>query len=715
MSKYNREINSFFYSQYFSDGLRIAIGILLPALICQYIFNRFDVGINLSLGAVCICGIDSPGPLRYKFNAMAVGNLCILLVAITTGFARLNRYTMGVEITVFSFIFSMLIVYGNRAASVGTSALLVMVLLMAKAVAPHDVLKYSLTVTAGSVWYMLFSMVFFGIRPYRAAQQALGENITHLVKFLRIKADFYRPEVDIDDNYRKLVSEQVQVSQQQDLARELLFKSRLLVKESTVGSRILILTFVDLVDMFEHIMANHYDYVFIRKQFQDTGILEIIVSLLDNMAKELDNIGYAILSNRRHNSAPDFNRGLEDLKLKIDQTGAQQSGISNIILKKILINLRDLGNEIANIFNYYNSRSSQVLIPKNEGDIERSRFVTSQDYAPHIFFDNLSWDSSSFKHALRVSLVCLVGYLISKFISQGHHSYWILLTIIVILKPGFSLSRQRNFQRLGGTILGGFAGVLIIYLLPDTKAEFFIMVALMIGTYSFLRVNYIVSVLFMTPYILILFRFLGLGGLDIVEERITDTLIGSGVALAATYLLFPSWEFEQIKENVRFTLSANLNYLVKVAENLSDKQVSTTDYKLARKDVYVKSANLSAMFERMTSEPKKRQKKIREIHRFVVLNHILSSYIATVAGTIAGKQVQQIPADNIKSIRKSIATLNDSNKKLGGLPVEATIENKDQGADAADLSPDEVLLKDQLGFINKLSIDIARVTDTLLQ
>ena len=121
-------------------------------------------------------------------------------------------------------------------------------------------MTYSATILAGGVWYMLFSLIFFGIRPYRAAQQALGENIADMVKFLRIKADFYLPDTDIDENYRKLVSQQIQVSQHQDAVREMLFKSRVMVRESTNASRILVLTFVDLVDMYEQIMATHYDY-----------------------------------------------------------------------------------------------------------------------------------------------------------------------------------------------------------------------------------------------------------------------------------------------------------------------------------------------------------------------------------------------------------------------------------------------------------------------
>jgi len=689
----------------------MAAGILFPSLFFNF-FGQFNTGLTMSLGAVCICTIDTPGPLSHKRNAMAIGNLCLFVVAVTTGFARLNIFTLGLEITAFSFLFSMFTVYGTRAASVGTSALLVMIFMIDKAAKPNEIVGYSAIILAGGIWYLLFSLVFFGIRPYRATQQALGENITDIADFLRIKAAFYLPETDIDDNYRKLVSQQIKVSQHQDLVREMLFKSRVMVKESTSASRILMLTFVDLVDMFEQIMANHYDYAEIRKKYEETGILSEIGILLQHMADEVDNIAYVVLTNTRKKFKGDFIENLEHLKTKIDEIGRDDKGVSNLALKKILVNLRDINDRIKSLYRYYNSRYSGTLTGGVYTD-EYSRFVTHQDYAAHIFFDNLSFSSSGFKHALRVSLVCLVGFILGRTVAMGHHSYWILLTIIVILKPGFSLSKQRNYQRLIGTVAGGVVGIGILTYIPSKDTQFILLVVLMIGTYSFLRLNYVVSVLFMTPYVLILFKFLGVG--IVVKERIVDTLIGSSIALVASYLIFPTWEYDQILDSLKSVLEANLGYFVRVAETISGIPVGTLDYKLARKEVYVKSANLSAAFERMTSEPKSKQKKVKDIHKFVVLNHILSSYIATVASSLPKPSATGQPED-LKLLKRSIAMLNDSTEKLGGEALQfkprKVLEAPKKQSDEA--GKDEILLREQLGFINKITVDIGRVTGEIL-
>jgi len=732
MNVQTREIKSFFYSQYFSDGLRISLGILLPAFILAQ-FNLFDTGLTLSLGALCVCVVDIPGPTMHKRNAMAICNALIFVIAVITGFARFNLYTLGAEILIFSFLFSMFTVNGNSAAFVGTAALLMMIFMMDKANRREEVVTYSATLLAGGVWYMLQSLLFFRIRPYRAAQQSLGENMLDVVKFLRIKADFYKPDTDIDENYRKLVSQQIQVSQHQDVVREILFKSRVAVKESTYASRLLVITFVDLVDLYDQIIATHYDYKEIHDRFGATGVLEEISVLLYRMADELDNIGFAILSNTRYKDGTSFDKELEQLKTKIDNISKNDAITSNLVLKKILINLRDLNLRITDIYNYYNSKSSEILL-ENRSDVEYSKFVSHQDYAFQIFLDNLSFSSAAFKHALRVSLVCITGFFITKsaevlFIADyitgrklvfGHHSYWVLLTIIVILKPGYSLSKQRNLQRLIGTIVGGLIGVAILVFVDNTIVQLVFLVIFMIGAYSFQRLNYVVSVILMTPYVLILFKFLGVGHLNIARERIVDTMIGSVIAFVASYVLFPTWESDQITENLRDVIYANTHYLARIAASMNGVGTNNTEYKLARKEVYVTSANLSAAFERMTSEPKSKQKKSKEVHKFVVLNHILSSYLANVALSAASSKIATKPhPDHTKLIRRSIAVLNETGKKLRGKQVEIP-NDKQLNANIVsdvqkDLSPDEKLLKEQLGFVNKIVNDIAKVTDSILQ
>jgi len=99
-----------------------------------------------------------------------------------------------------------------------------------------------------------------------------------------------------------------------------------------------------------------------------------------------------------------------------------------------------------------------------------------------------------------------------------------------------------------------------------------------------------------------------------------------------------------------------------------------------------------------------------------VLNHILTSYIATVASEFMNKSVNNPQPDITKSIKKSLAILNDTSKKLGGEKTEI-VSDRLVAIDIETKAPSEVtddgLLKEQLGFINKISLDIARVAENV--
>jgi len=713
MNDRQRQIQYFFSSQDFSDGVRITLSILIPSLVFAQL-GDLETGITLSTGAVCVSVVDTPGPVAHKRNGMLLTNLSVFLVALLTGFVRGSHLLLGLEVAVLSFAFTMLLVFGNRASLLGTASLLIMILMMDRPLAPAEVLPYSALVLTGGLWYMVVALLFYQVRPYRPAQQALGQCIHAIARFLEIKAEFYRAGTSLDEDYRRLVAQQVAVSEKQDAVREVLFKSRQIVSESTNLSRRMVLTFVDVVDLYEHITATYYDYAALRERYGPTGVLDEVATLIGHLAVELDSIGLAIQANRTYRSHADLTGQLERLKLRIDAVGASHPETSNIVLKKILVNLRNLTQRVRDILNYFDTKREA---PARGGAAEYNQFVSHQEYDAKLLRDNLTFTSAVFRHSVRMTLACLVGYVVSKFFLHGHHGYWILMTTTYMLKPAFSLTKQRNYQRILGTVVGGVIGVGILLLVKDTTAQFVLLVLLMVVAYSFQRINYIVTVISLTPYLLILFSFLGLGYLDVIEERVLDTVIGCLIAFGAGYLLFPRWERDQLRDFMGDVLRANGNYLQKLADSLVGTPIQETAYRLTRKAVYVSSANLAAAFQRMLSEPKSKQRNADHVHQFVVLNHILSSNIATITSAVLAKNRPTYPAEGMRAVKQAMAALSRSQKKLEtrapeALPEAAALEPV--VLKASNLTGDDRLLLEQLEFIQKVSSDIGKVTDAAL-
>ena len=227
----------------------------------------------------------------------------------------------------------------------------------------------------------------------------------------------------------------------------------------------------------------------------------------------------------------------------------------------------------------------------------------------------------------------------------------------------------------------------------------------MIGTYSFMRINYLMMVICTTPYILILFTFLGGSYQQVAKERLLDTLIGCAIAFSTSYFLFPKWERDDLKTYMQNMLAANAAYLQKIIEALSGKAVSMLEYKLARRDVYLHSANLSSLFQRMLSEPKSKQHSESKVQQFVVLNHILFSNIATVATTLLAKQPKAHDRGLLQLAKKA-------ERRLTGEKMITKEENKTV-IDVMTPSSDDALLKEQLEFIYSVSKDIDKIKEQL--
>ena len=727
---YVRQYKRFINSHYLNGAIRITAGITLPAVLLGF-FNNLSAGIVLSIGAMCVANTDTPGPIHHRRNGMIACVLIIFAVTLLTGLASGSAVMTGLLVVVFCFLFSLISIYGNRASSIGVNALLVMVLNIDRHQQGWHILINAAYVLAGGVWYTVLSLLLYSFRPYKLVQQALGDCVQATADYLRIKASFYSRDVDYDKSYRQLLDSQITIQEKQDLLRELIFKSRKIVQESTHTGRILMMIFLDIVDLFERIMTSQQDYRLLHQFFDDSGLMEECRLLILDLATELDGIGLAIMSGKPSVDRPTLSTRIRQLRKSLDRyrPGPPNSaagpvnptaGAEGFVdLGNILDSIQDINDRLHVLhgFTTYDRKLSRNF----KTDLNVEEFVAHQDMDRGLIIDNLTLDSNIFRHSLRVSIATLAGYIISLFLPFGH-GYWILLTIIVILKPSYSLSKKRNLQRLMGTLGGALAGLLLIEFVRDRNILFVLMILFMCGTYVFIRTNYLVSVTIMTPYVLLLFYLLYPTGFrSVISDRVIDTLIGSGLAFLASIAIIPNWEHEKAIDFMTAALRTNIDYFRDVAVAFLGRPASVQQYKLSRKHAFVALANLSDAFGRMLSEPQRQQKKITEMHQFVVSSHMLTSYIATLAYYMdplavkyADPALQPVVDDITLRLESSVDIL--ENRQPSRAEAAATPQPGLIGTGAirgnwlaAELQP----VADQFGFIAKVTSDIGRLSTAL--
>ncbi len=739
MIDYIRAYKKYSSSYYVSEGIRTTAGVMIPVLVASYL-GDLATGISLALGAMCVGLTDNTGPIHHRVNGMVATILLIFLVSLITGFSIHFPVLLAVWIGLMGFCCAFIGVYGARANSVGGAGLLIMVLSIDERADTAAVIRNALLVSGGGIFYLVLSLLLYRLRPYKLIQQALGDALISTGNYLRIRARFYEMDVDYEKVYHQLLEQQVQVHNKQNLLREMLFKTRDIVKESTHTSRILMMIFLDSVDLFERIMTSQQDYRKLHALADDSELLPRFEAMILQLAEEAESIGLALQEGSVSQPRPEIGEQLYALEQEFSQRRASFMDDSNIeafiTLRHILDSVKDIYRRLETLHRYtsFDSRLSAGFSNK----VDYTKFVRPSEFNLKLLTNNISIHSNIFRHSIRVCLSLLAGYFLSKILPFGH-GYWILLTIIVILKPAYSLTKQRNIERIGGTFAGAVLGAAVLWLVKDERVLVTVMIAGMVIAYSMLRQKYLVAVIAMTVYILIAFHFLKPGDFTVVlRDRLIDTFAGSIIAFVATIAIPPRWEHEQIQEMLRDTILANAAYFRIISKPFLGEQQQHEEYKLSRKEAFVQLANLSDAFQRMLNEPRRQQKKVQTIHQMVVSNHMLASHIATLssyrkfAAANASEKFKPI-ADAAEGHLKGAAAFLDAgapaHHELGSdehfqirEELQALLQLRLQELAAGSLETDTrrkhselTTIADQFEYINKISSELEKLSRKLLR
>ncbi len=633
---------SFFSTHSFYEGVRATVGIMVPVVVAAR-YDQIGWGLAMAIGSLTVSLTDNAGPIHHRVNGMATAILLISISSFLAGWLLPYPLLLLCLLPVMAFLYSIIGVFGNRAASIGTASLAALTLQLYENALPFW--QVALLTGAGGLWYFLLSLSLYRIRPYKLAQQVLGDCMLETAAFLKIKAGFYAAQPNYDALYEALMTAQVNVHQKQETVREILFKTRSIVKESTHTGRVLVMAFLDTIDLFENIMTSQQDYRWLQTQLAHTGILEKFRANILNMATDLETIGYAMQENRFKAIPPQLGNDLAALEEQFaairHQNLSPDTVEAFISLRHILNSLHELAQRLE-LLHHYTSYDKKLKL-KNK--VEYQRFVIPSYINVRLLIDNLHRESNIFRYAIRMAVGISLGYTLSLLMPLGH-SYWILLTVVVILKPAYALTRIRNKERLLGTLFGAIGGGLILLTLQNFAIIFTIMLAAMIVAFSLMRTRYQLSVALLTVYVLLAFYLLQPGSdfTLILKDRLIDTVAGSIIALLVTFVIPPKWERYQLNELAVNALESIKNYFEYMARAFSGEVLNNTQYKWYRKETYVALANLSDAFQRMLNEPKNRQQDGSYLHQLIISCHVLSSHLATLSGyknTLAPKFIHQ--------------------------------------------------------------------------
>jgi uncharacterized membrane protein (TIGR01666 family) len=664
-----KSVQKFTAQTNFTNALKITVAAVLPVIFFSYI-DMFHIGFSFALGAILTYPSDIPSNLKHKINGILVAILIIVSSAVLVSILYPYPYIFYPFLALALFFLSMISVYGQRATMVSFSGLLSIALATGHLQQGASIIINGGYIVGGGLFYLLISLIFYKIRPFRYVELQIAECLKLTSKYLELRGDLWDTSASRETIIKGQLLLQVELNTTHENIREILIRNR----SNSGGSnqnRKMLLVFVSLLDILELGLSTSFNHQKFNEQFSNyPQILKNYQELAYNLASTLQRISISIEQNKKYISTHQLFDDLEVLENAISQ---YQNSIGTVKAQEgvlMLSNMRDyVERQIEKI--KVLERAFTAPIDKQdtrglEKDLEK--FLTPLYYPWSTLQNNLSFSSTIFRHSLRLTFTIFAGIVIGNLISV-EKVYWILLTIVVILRPGYGLTKQRSYERIFGTVLGGLIAFGIITFVQNPVAiSTFAVIAMLLG-FTFTQTNYKVGATFVTIYVVFIYAMLTPNVRDVVQFRVMDTLIGGVLAFAANYLLWPSWEFLNLRVFLKKSIKANYHYLKEISLFYNEKGQVTTSYKIARKFAFIEIGNLMNSFQRMTQEPKSKQKQLPQLYKLVELNYSLVSssaslgtYIQTHKTSKASDTFNVVVDTVLKNLNAATDALNASEK-----------------------------------------------------
>lgn len=687
-----KEFVDFLKSTSFSKAILIGIAITVP-IILGIVTNHLDIGLAVCFGAFWCSPSDVTGSLKHKQVGILFSSILVVIISFIGGYFHISNIYLFPLLGLLTFSIAFISVYGFRASLISFSGLLALVLSFAHTSDSLEVYEYALLIGVGGLWYLLLSTIWFYLNPKAQTEETLSEIMLLTADFLDTRRQLIGEQPNRTTLQTKLMTLQIELTENHDVLREILISYRRSSgKSGYQGRRLLI--FVQLVELLETAIANPVNYDKMDAFFElhpkfktdfQKLILEIsnqLRSIADNFHKSkkfpshkalftvFESIEKEILKFKDENNQEDYERYLM-LQNYLEYQKKQFEKLKKI---KWL-----LGNTELNSDEYIKSDKLK-------------HFIDSQDYNPKLLLRNLSFRSTIFKHSLRLAITVMLGYGIGLFFHL-QNPYWIILTIIIIMRPSYGLTKTRSKDRMIGTLIGAFLASGLVFLINDPYIYGGLGVLSLVFAFSMVQKNYRASSTFVTLSVIFIYAILQPDILKVIQFRVIDTLIGAVLSYMAMRWLFPAWSFMEIGKNIKDGLKANTAFFKSISSYYQQKGEVPTSLKVNRKEAFLQMSNLSAAFQRMTQEPKSKQNHSNHIYELVEINQSflaslasLSAYIQNHKTTEASKEfllISEKIQENLDTVCKQLKTINFEKPTLNSndskLPY--TIENLDFSID----------------------------------
>ena len=599
-----------FVGQHIVNGLSVGVGVIAIALVASAVFG-FAAGQPATLGAISASISDLPAPWREKARTMGFGFALALLSTVVIQLALPWPLAALLMIGVISFVGGLVTGLGRWAVAVGMQAVIPMVFILGF---PRETLPAAVRIetlfAAGGVGYIAFALLATVFTDASARRLVASESIREFSIYLRAVAGIFDPDQDLEAAYGAAIRQQAALAEQLQSARALL-----LDRTGDRGERLrLAATIGVLLDAFDALVAAQCDIALIRETPAARPLLERIGEALRMGSLDLEHLSLELLTTAHPALPPDHQLAIDALKRDLMRLEAGE-GMSPDARAALDAATRRLVLALGHVRRLEKALSNDDTARGVIGDVNLAAFIPRRTYALSALAAHFNLDSPVLQFSVRLALAMMAGALAAQSLGDERHGNWVLLTIAVVMRAGYGLTRQRRDARVIGTLVGCvLASGLVAY--APAGALVAVQGLAVAVTHSFARLNYRIASASASVMALVSLHLVQPWLSAPILVRLADTLIGAAIAHLFNYF-WPRWESSEAPRLVS-RLEARLAAFAAVALR---PDVAEQDYRLARKNAIEAIAALSDSAGRMSIEPMAARRGLEEMAALLIAAH----------------------------------------------------------------------------------------------
>jgi uncharacterized membrane protein YccC len=105
------------------------------------------------------------------------------------------------------------------------------------------------------------------------------------------------------------------------------------------------------------------------------------------------------------------------------------------------------------------------------------------------------------------------------------------------MRPSYGLTKERSKDRIIGTLIGAAVGIVLIT--QNVVIYGILALVSLIFAFALIQQNYKFAAALITISIIFVYSFINPNAFEVIQYRVIDTIIGSTIAVAANYILYP--------------------------------------------------------------------------------------------------------------------------------------------------------------------------------